>query len=174
MPDPTLQLLLARHALGQVHSWDVPPIADDALNRGIYSPALAELSLLPKHATAADVDPLMARLPRELDLPRPSRADAAWFLARHSIEQAATGPPRDPLRQLWRLSIAARDAVPDKDYVGSGLDIGRLIGLYWSYTEPGETYYHAEQRDITDEGERLALLDTLAQREARAWLKRHP
>lgn len=175
MPDLTLQLLLARHTLGLDRSWDVPPIADQALSRGIYSPSLAELAALPAlPATAAEVDPLMARLPLEPDLPPRLKAEAAWFLARHYIQQAATGSPREPLDQLRQVCSASRDVLPDDGYVGSALDIGMLIGLYWHYTEPGENYYHAERRTITDEGERIALLDRLAQEEARDWLKRHP
>jgi len=64
--------------------------------------------------------------------------------------------------------------LPSRECVGDSLDLGSLPGIYWSYSEPAENYYAAERRTITDESERLALLDTLARREAKAWLQRHP
>ncbi len=62
--------------------------------------------------------------------------------------------------------------MPDKSYVGDGLDLGGLLGIFWSYFEPNENYYEPEKRLITDEAERRAVLDRLAREECRRWLER--
>lgn len=162
----------ARFALSLVQSWELPPVADRALSGGAYSPALAELIML-QDPRSSDVDPLFRQALMELGVPLPSRVEAAWVLTRECMERIAADPgsPFELLSFLYHVHSAAGDVVPDKKYVGDGLDIAKLIGLYWSYTEPNENFYKG--RVITDESERHAILDGLARREARGWLDRH-
>lgn len=82
--------------------------------------------------------------------------------------------PEEVLELLRDVLWATDDLLPNTKYLGDGLDVAHLIGLYWSYSEPSENHYEAENRIIEDEDERQALLDSLAREEARAWLARHP
>ncbi|OWY71336.1 hypothetical protein B7486_12150 [cyanobacterium TDX16] len=170
-----IRIAVARLVLSLIQSWEVPPIADRALSNGVYSAALAELATL-SEPVMSDVRPLVHRAVRELGLELPSRADAAWQLARHCMERIVADPsgPRKAIELHKETSYTARDVLPDDKHLGDGLDLGSLCGIYWSYDEPGENFYRAENRLITNEEERKALLDTLAKEEALAWLERHP
>jgi hypothetical protein len=174
-PPAELRVLAARHVLGISYSWEFPPVADRALVNRVYSPSIAELAAMPE-PIMSDAAPLLERALIELGLTLPSRAEAAWTIARHCMERivSTTERPFEVLRLLNDASQAATDVLPNQKYVGDGLDLGSLIGNYWSYTDPNENYYDREKRLITDEGERQALLDSLTRQEARAWLDRHP
>lgn len=173
-PLESIRLIAAKYTLGLAHSWEVSPIADQALSDGLYSDALADLAAI-ADPTRAEVTPLLQRVTVELGLPTPSRVEAAWYLAHHCIHRIVSEnePPLVPLTLLNDVSFAAEDVLPNKRHVGDGLDLGSLIGLFWSYSAPNENYYEAEQRLITDEVERQALLDRLAREECRLWLARH-
>jgi len=123
----------------------------------------------------SDVAPLLERALGELGLALPSRPDAAWMIARHCMERlvSTSDRPREVLRLLMDASQAAPDVLPQDKYVGDGLDLGSLFGIYWSYTAPNQNYYEPAEL-ITDERERQALLDAHARREAGAWLAQHP
>jgi hypothetical protein len=140
----------------------------------VYSSSLADLAALPD-PVMADVGPLFERALAELELPLPSRAEAAWLIARHCMESilSDSGSVHATLGLLKDASQAASDVLPDKEYVGSGLDLGCLIGIYYSHDEPNENYYEPENRVITDERERQAILERDARREAFEWLRRH-
>ncbi len=112
----------------------------------------------------------------ELGMPLPSRAEAAWLIARSCMESILSNSD-SPYRTLGLLkdaSQAATEILPDREYVGSGLDLRSLIGIYYSYGEPTANYYKPERRIIADERERQAILDRDARREAKEWLDRHP
>jgi hypothetical protein len=172
-PLSELRLTGARFVLGLVHSWDLPPVADRALAGGVYSPALAELCEV-ANPIMSDVGPLFTKALAELNLPLLSRSAAAWLIARDYMERIAFDAerPREALRLLKRLSDSARDVLPDRRCVGDGLDVGSLIGIHYLYSEPDENYY--DGRLITDEQERQSILDSIARKEASAWLSRHP
>lgn len=168
-----LRTLAAKLALGLAKSWELPPAAKLALQRGIYSDALAEL--------ASIVDPVMSNVKGlleqamiELGERVPEQLEAAQMLTRFSVEDIAMSKssPRDALAFLW--TVEHHHAIPRGKYVGEALDIGLLMGFHDSYSCPNETFYEPEQRVISDESERRELLDRLAREEARSWLARHP
>lgn len=168
-----IRVIAAQCVLGLARSWDLPPVADRALSDGVYTDSLAELAAVAE-PTLAELVPLVERTIVELGLPPPSRPDAAWYLATHYIGRVALGdePPLVPLTLLIQLSYAIDDVLPNSSFMGDGFDLGRLIGIFWSYTEANENYYHPERRLITDEAERHALLDRHAREEGRSWLAR--
>lgn len=171
-----LRVTAARHMLGLLYSWEFPPLADTLLNRGVYSRSLAELAAITT-PRMADVEPLLVATLKELEEPVFSSVDAAWFLVRHCIERIAQSdePPRVPLELLTRVSnsSATQNVLPNKVFVGDGLDLGSLIGIYYSYAEPSYNVLPSG-RVITDEAERQSLLDKWAREEAVLWLARHP
>ena len=169
-----LRLLAARYSLGLAESWDLPPAADRALQAGIYSDALAELASKSEPVMSM-VGPLFERAMSELGEGIPSQLDAAWTLTRYCVEQIvqSTSSPIEALEFLW-WKLMNRNAVPPGNVVGSALDISQLMAIYDSYSCPNETYYVAEQREVTNEAERTRILDRLVREEAHAWLERHP
>lgn len=177
-PRDLLELVAAKHALGLVHSWEIPPVADHALNNGLYSESLAELAIFPEgsYPTKSEVEPLFAHALEELGIPVRSKAESAWYLADHCIRRIISEQEHllIPLNLLVDVSLASQDVLPDKEYVGAALDLGYLIGNYYSYSEPTENYHEPEKRLITDETERRRLLDGWVREESRSWLERHP
>lgn len=178
-PDPlsALRTLAARYVLRCYQNRDLPRAADHALNNLVYSDALAELAgIAGEDPSREDVEPLFLQSLEELGLPLPPRAEAAWQLARDCMHRILNGDERPAavLVLLRDVVWASEDVLPHTTYVGDGLDVAQLIGLYWSCLEPNERYYKVEDRIIEDEAKRLALLDSLARDEARAWLARHP
>jgi hypothetical protein len=64
---PNLTLAAARYVLGTLPSWDIPRIADDLLNRGIYADSLARLYDV-KKPIMADVGPIFESALKELEI----------------------------------------------------------------------------------------------------------
>ena len=168
------KLVTARYILGRAQSGDIPLAADRALSSGVYSDALAELSYL-RDPARSEVEPLLSEAFAELGLKADTKTDAAWMLARHCVQRIAFGQdhPFAALELLRDVNWAAQDVLPDTEHVGSGLDVGWLIGIYWHYTEPNENFSQSAQRRLSEE-EREQYLGGEARREARAWLSRHP
>lgn len=173
--DNVLRELAAKQVLNLQYSWDVPLIANSLLTKGVYSDSLRELAEQ-THPIMPELRPLIESALTELSVVRPNRADAAWFLARTCIQRIAAGQEgrRDSFELLKNICDEAIDVLPHHNYVGSGLDLGDLIGIYYSYSEPAENYLEAENRTITDETERRRILDELAKRQCDRWLRRHP
>ena len=96
------------------------------------------------------------------------------MLADHYIRRIASGDerPETLLSSLRDVSDASQDVLPNEADAGDGLDLGQLIGAYYSYSCPNENYYEPENRLISSEAERRSILDRLAQDEARRWLER--
>lgn len=172
-PRESVRVLAARHVLGVVHSWEFPPVADRALSEGLYSDALSELASI-VNPTMSEVAPVFARAMTELGLPTPSRSEAAWCVAEHCIHRIAAcdEAPFRPLSLLEAVCSASQDVLPNRAYVGDGLDLGGLIGIYWHYFEPPRNWYGLDGSRITDEGEWKGLLDRMARDESRQWLTR--
>lgn len=171
-----LRVTAAKHVLGLLYSWEYPPIADTLLCLGVYSRSLAELAAITA-PRMADVEPLFVASLKELEEPPLAAADAAWYLARHCIERIALRgePPFEPLCLLTQVngSSAKREVLPDREWIGEALDLGSLVGIYWSYGCPNENVLPSG-RVITDEDERQRYLDVAAREDAAAWLARHP
>jgi hypothetical protein len=172
-PRESVRVMVARHVLGVAHSWEFPPVADRALSDGLYSDALAEMAQV-VNPTMSEVAPLMTRAMTELGLPTPSRSDAAWCVAEHCIRRIAFADeePLGPLSLLNDVSGASQDVLPNTDCSGYGMDLERLIGIFWYYFEPPQNWYGLDGRRITNEGEWKALLDRMAREESRNWLAR--
>jgi hypothetical protein len=172
-PRESLRVLAARHVLGVVHSWEFPPVADQALSDGLYSDSLVELASIVNPAMS-EVAPVLARAMAELGMPTPARSEAAWCVAERCIRRIAAGheEPFRPLSLLEAVCSASQDVLPNRAYVGDGLDLGGLIGIFWHYCEPPRNWFGLDGRRITDEGEWKALLDRMARDESRQWLTR--
>lgn len=170
-----LRLAAAMHFLRLIGSWDVPPVADLALQRGLYTDAIAALAYL-TNPTRRDVEPPVETALAELGDALPSRTDAAWYVANHFVRRIAESddPPFVDLQVLQQLSDAVHDVLPNASYAGDSLDAAELVGLYWSYTCPNENWYKPENRHFESEWERLGVLDGMSRKAARDWLRRHP
>lgn len=75
-----LRLLAAKQRLGLNLSEDIPPICDQMLKDGVYSPSLAELALNPE-PIMSDLEPMLKKAMQELEVSSISSDDALWKVA---------------------------------------------------------------------------------------------
>ncbi|MGI8923750.1 MAG: hypothetical protein ACR2HJ_06875 [Fimbriimonadales bacterium] len=170
-PDPTTEFALqaASYALGLAHSWKLPPVADRVLNAGIYSAALAASN----DPIMSNVGPLFERAVLDLGLTMPARTEAASILTRYLAERLANsdGQVAVDLESLHDLYDETCEDIPDHKYLGDGLDVAALMGIWASYDCPNENFYEGR---LVDEPERISILHRRAREESAAWLQRHP
>lgn len=176
--DPLAPLLTvaALHEFGLINSWEIPPVADALLSRGVYSDSIAELATITE-PKMSDVAPLLTHAMQECGLARPTRVDAAWAAARWCMHLIASLPdsPRTYINLLLdELVIAALDVLPHVEYWGDGLDAAHFFWIQDEYREPVDNYDTTDARAMADEAERISILDGHARQAAREWLSRHP
>jgi hypothetical protein len=174
MTDRDLQTAAARYVLGVLPSWELPRIADAALERDIYSLSLGELATWIR-PVMADAGPLFEKALRELGMPLPSSDEAAWTLLRHHIGRVASGQmsPREGLRAVLRdVYYPAGLDGRTQQYAGDSHDIHGLISYYYGYDDLAErpTEVSFEGRHGADA---VRALDAEIVRLAREWGARH-
>jgi hypothetical protein len=96
-----LRLAAARHALGLFTSEALRQVADEALDRGVYSHSLGELATT-RHPILSEVGPLFEAALKELGVPLPSAEAAARSLTQRYLADIAEGActPLDGLRRF--------------------------------------------------------------------------
>jgi hypothetical protein len=85
-----LKLAAARHVLGALGAEELPLIADEAITRGVCSPALAELWLT-REPTLRDSGPLLEKALREVGVPLPTKSEAADNVSRYLTTRIVEG-----------------------------------------------------------------------------------
>jgi len=158
----TLDHWLARLALDDVPSEELPGLALQALTEGFESASLAVLagSLL-RERSAADLRELLDRGLREIHKVLPDRVAAARTLEHYYATQVATGAlaPRLGAARIVDLTTTLSDVLPDREYAGDGLGVARLLGIYYSHDDVREDddAAHAElDAELLKECRRLA------------------
>lgn len=166
--------MASRQLLGHIHSWEIPPIADQLLSSGFYSDAIFEISVA-QNAPMSDLAPLLGRALQENAVPWPTLEEAGWIVARHYITDVSESQqlPIHPLARLNQLTWDTRTELQSEGVI-DGLDLGDLLTVYWSYGEPIDRYCDATNRTYASESEKRAALDSLARQYSREWLARHP
>jgi hypothetical protein len=163
-----LRLIASRQLLGHIHSWDLPPIADQLLSSGVYSDAIFEISVA-THAPMSDLAALLRKALQETGVAWPTREEAAWLVARWYITQiaASTGSPISLLDGLSRLVTSERT------HLNHELDASSLLLVNFAFTEEPGDFCEATKRTFATKAEHHAALDLLARRYSREWLRRH-
>ena len=83
-----LRLLAAKQRLGLNLSEDIPPVCDQMLKDGVYSPSLAELALNPE-PIMSDLEPMLKKAMNELGILPISIDEAFWKVAKDIAERLA-------------------------------------------------------------------------------------
>lgn len=169
-----LRLVASKHLLGHLHSWELPPIADQLLSSGLYSDAIFELSVA-KDAPMSDVAPLLKKTLNETGVPWPTRQEAAWIVARSYITSIAESneSPFHSLKCLHELEYGT-GFDPRFEKVTGGPNLDELIAIYYSSISPPEDYCDATHRTYANETEQHAALTAQARKVSREWLEKHP
>lgn len=173
--DDDLQIAAARYTLGLLKSWDLPPIADAALNRGSYSPALAHLAAV-DDPRMSDVGPLFETALAELSIGKPSVDGAAWTLLRHYIRQIAEAevPAREGLRRIMNDVYDPADLHSKSNAcAGDSHDINAFVGSFYEYDDFAGPCSEASFEGLYGE-DAMCALDKDVIRRAKEWLASHP
>ena len=97
--------------------------------------ALAGVTL--REQSRSEVQDLWNRALEQLGMPLPSRRDAGLVLRDYYANRVAAGlmTPRSGAGEIIELARDLRDVFPDQQYVGDGLGITGLVGLYYSHDD---------------------------------------
>ncbi len=171
---PDLNLAAAKYVLGLIPSWELPPIADAALNRGQYSDSLGELAYL-RDPVMSDAGPLFEASLVELNIPLPPKDTAIQVVLIRCIRRIADqlDPPYEGLCNMMQdvYYRAMWDEKP-KQFQGDSRGIEHLIGAYYYYDDLRELPYEASSDEQCGAGA-IAALDVRVIELAREWLSQH-
>jgi hypothetical protein len=135
--DMTFDEAVAADTLGVLLPEQLPEIATEALCTGLDSPSLAALAgESPRAASPHELHLLFERVLRELEVDRPTPVRAAEILRDYSARRVVSGEvsPHFGAEAIVRGVLdRVRDDLPPGEYLGSGLGITRLVGLFYDY-----------------------------------------
>jgi hypothetical protein len=169
-----LRIAAAKHALDVLESQEIPQLADDALNAGLYSDSLAKLYDV-RDPVMADVGPLFESALKELGVGIPTQEDAIFVLLRHYARCILEGVLR-PREGLGRIREDVYDPADlharSKEYTGDSHGIQKLMACYWGYEDleerPDEVSFAGKFGQ-----EAVAALDEEVVNLATAWHRQH-
>ena len=134
----TFDQYLAAFALRRVLSSDLPEVGVQAITEGYDSVDLAALAgSSSRYSSPRDLEDLFRLGLRHLNKAIPGRAEAARILRDYYATMVATGAmsPRAGAAEIVALDRDVHDVLPPNKYVGDGLGVGRIYGLFYSHDD---------------------------------------
>lgn len=156
------EVLIARYVLGAAKSWELPGGADEIMNDGPGTPAIAELATM-RNPIMAEAGPLFERVLKERGIQVPSRGEAICILLRRYLQGIAEGStmPQEGLRLVMREVFYPGNLFEiSKEPVGDSHDLEHLIGASYEYND----LYKSED---------VMKLNAEVVRLAQEWVQRH-
>ena len=148
MASPSLTLAAARYALGLLESWDLPRLADQALDEGEYSPELADVAL-DRQPVMSTVGPLFERALAQAGVELPAKDAAVWTLLRSTLKKVAERelPPVEGLAEVARIHRAVWTS-NEGGYLGEEFGIHHFLGFHYGLADltgrPHEVSYQGK------------------------------
>lgn len=164
----------ANFRLGRLGSYEIVALAEAWIDEGLDAPSLVGLWGL-RNPNIADVGPLFQRAMCELALTEPSRADAARFLVRSTLENLVAGKidAVEGAEFVHDVHCNVQEDLPDREYLGDSLGTQMVecwLREIWDCRDGSILFYHADlPRDQAELKFRQYLIDA-----AREWLESHP
>ena len=168
---PYLDIAAAKYALGVIQSWELPPVADAALNRGQYSDSLAELASL-HDPVMSDAGPLFEAAIAELNMNLPAQDAAIRTIITHYIQLISNGcaAPYDGLHKMMQdVYYGANLYEKSKEYAGDSHGIQHLVGAYYGYDDLRERPHEVSFEDNFGDSA-IAAFDAHVVQLANEWL----
>lgn len=161
-----------RYVFGIATGSELSESASKALDQGIYSPSLVELTTA---NNPFEQKSLFESTMRELGLDMPEKAHCVFMMLRYHLETIADGsvPPKKGLENMMREVFYPADIhnqTPKGGFVGCSHGIERLVGLYWEYDELHEREIALDKKSIDKV---YAELNKETLEQSRAWLEKH-
>jgi hypothetical protein len=153
----TFDQWLAFVALGEARTSDYPAIAEQGLVEGLESVQLAALAGVTARETSPfELQELLERGLLQANRSIPGRAEAGKVMMRYYAAQVVSGAlsPREGAARIVQLATDLTDVLPTREYVGDGLGVARLVGLYYSHDDVAwnDDRAHAEiDEELLDE-----------------------
>jgi hypothetical protein len=144
----TFHELVAAFALGRLQPGDLPAAALQGMLEGYVSDDLGALAGASSRATWSELLDAWHRVLAQLEVSVPTRAEAGLVLRDHFARRVAEGtlPPSEGAAEIDALATHLSDVLPPKRYVGDGLGVAEIVGLYHSHDDVGvdDVNAHAE------------------------------
>jgi hypothetical protein len=169
-----LHVAAARFALGVLHSAEIPALANDCLDRGLYTDALGRLYDI-SDPRMSEVGPLFERALKELGGRVPAKEEAAHVLLKHTIRcilEGATSPGQgaatiaEEVRSSRNLAVLAGPAAGDAD------DLGAIVEACYRYDELADRWDEFSLHG-TDVAKAASELDEGVLTEAARWHRKY-
>ncbi len=134
----TFDQYLAAFVLGKVLSSDLPEVGEQALREGFDSVDLAMLAgSTSRSGSPQELEELFVGGLRHLNKKLPGRVEAGRVLRDHYVTLVATGAmaPRAGASEIARLVTDLHDVLPTRGYVGDGLGVAEIVGLFYAHDD---------------------------------------
>jgi hypothetical protein len=157
----TFRERVAAFVLGRLRTEDLAGAALQALEEGREAADLGALAGAPENASPSELLDLWHRVLRQLAVGLPSRGEAGCIVRDQIARRVAAGSllPREGAASIADLARELQDVRPNRRYVGDGLGVAKLVGLYHSHDDVafGDERAHREiDDDIRAECARIA------------------
>ena len=166
-----LELAAARYVLGQIRSSEVVQLADEMLNRGVFSEGFTQLWCL-SDVTMSEVAPLFEAALCELGVSLPSRADAKRLLVA-DILTPIVNQRSEPLKGLVAfMEWVCRTCQSEEcDQIALCASMG-LMDLVDEYYSLGELEFMRSSRELNPQyyADELLKLQQGVVKAAHRWL----
>jgi len=132
----TFDQYIASYVLGRLLSSDLPRAATQGLEEGYDSVDLAALAgSTSAERSTSEQEELWKRGLQHVNKPVPNRAEAGRILTDYYASLVSSGAfaPRMGAAEIVHLANDLDDVIPSRNYVGDGLGVARILGLYYSY-----------------------------------------
>ena len=171
------RLVASKYVLRLLLPAEMITLADDSLNRGLYSQAAADLAELrtDRHPSDGEVIPLFLEWLREMGIQLPSPTDATWTLLRHQIGRIVRGDVPALQGLVAVAEVCQSPAFPEdasSRYIGQPFGVTALYAAYATREDlDARPQYVAFRGKHGSEG--VAELTSHVERLAKLWWRTH-
>ena len=165
---------IAHYKLGKLSSEEIVKLADSWLEQGLFTDSI-NLIAMERNPVMSDVGPMLEKAIAELELPLPTKVEAAKFAAKDMIERMVSGKI-DLMEGATFLYCdiyhEVTDELPDGTYVGTNLGLEHIfcwLREVWDCRDGSRILYYC---DLPREQAEQKFLEHLRE-ESKKWLENH-
>jgi len=163
---------IAHYNLGKLSSEDIVKLADLWLTQGLFTDSI-NLIAMEKTPVMSDVGPMLENAIAELDLPIPTKVEAAKIASKDVIEKMVSGEidlVEGANFLYWDIHHAITDELPDETYLGTNLGFEHIfcwLREVWDCRDGSLLLYYT---DLPREQAEQKVLEHLRE-ESNKWLE---
>ncbi|WP_442511279.1 hypothetical protein SH528x_002949 [Novipirellula sp. SH528] len=165
---------IAHYKLGKLSSEEIVKLANSWLEQGLFTDSI-NLIAMETNPIMSDVGPTLEKAITELDMPIPTKVEAAKIAAKDIIERMVSGKI-DLMEGATFLYLdihrEVTDDLPDGTYVGTNLGLEHIfcwLREVWDCRDGSRLLYYS---DLPREQAKQKFLEHLRE-ESKKWLANH-